>query len=227
MPTSADIPPGEAGQEPDDDPVEIDLVKLNQAVDLSFAPAPAPDLFESIADDLHHLMQRVHVLEQGQTDVLSGMEAVTRAVADNTRGTAVALDRMHRELLGDRRVTVDRRVLAALAPALDSLREMQSDLPAGEDTPIFRQLTALVGIATNALQRLGFTRFEPAAGEPFDPSRMEALGTADGPPGTVLGVLRCGYLYGQGVERPAGVLLARSDPPALDTTRPPQDEEAP
>jgi hypothetical protein len=230
MPPPADDPPGGTGPDPCDDLVEIDLVKLNRAIGVSLTPAATPvaqDLLEPLTDDLHHLMQRVHILEQGQTDLLARVEAVSQAIAENTRGTAVSLDRLHRELLGDRRVTVDRRVIAALAPAVDSLREMQASLPPGEESPVSRQLIALISITTNALQRLGFTRFEPAVGDPFDPSRMEALGTADGPPGTVVGVLQCGYLYGQGVERPAGVLLARPEPPACEPTQPPDEEDAP
>ena len=57
---------------------------------------------------------------------------------------------------------------------------------------------------------LGFPRFENP-GEPFDPSRHEAVGTtdADAPAGTVVAVVRPGYGTPEHVLRPAAVVVAR------------------
>jgi molecular chaperone GrpE len=53
----------------------------------------------------------------------------------------------------------------------------------------------------------------PAAGEPFDPERMEVLEAVDGtgrPPGEVLAEVRRGYLWRGRVFRYAQVRVARS-----------------
>ena len=60
------------------------------------------------------------------------------------------------------------------------------------------------------LDSLGVSRLE-AEGQPFDPSRHEAVTSVQAagvPPGTVVGVVRPGYLIGEEVLRPAQVAVA-------------------
>ena len=62
-----------------------------------------------------------------------------------------------------------------------------------------------------SLLNFGVTRIDPI-GQPFDPSRHEAVATlaatATHPPGTVAGIVRPGYLIGDEVLRPAAVAVS-------------------
>ena len=63
------------------------------------------------------------------------------------------------------------------------------------------------------LEGLGVTRIDPL-GQPFDPSCHEAVAvtpaSADAPDGTIVGVVRTGYVIGDDVLRPAQVAVARA-----------------
>ena len=159
-------------------------------------------------------MRRVHVLEQGQAEVLARLGTLAEAVRTSAHPVAVEVNGLRRDLLGDRRVQIDRQVFNALAPALDALQEMSDGLGPEAEGPVSRQLAAVLSIAGNALQRLGFARFEARPGDPFDPARMEALGVTEGASGAVTTALRAGYLWRDAVERPAGVLVGRPEAPS-------------
>jgi molecular chaperone GrpE len=61
-----------------------------------------------------------------------------------------------------------------------------------------------------ALQRVGIERYSPQ-GEPFDPTRHEALAqqpVEGAQPGTIVEVYQQGYLLGEVVIRPARVVVA-------------------
>jgi molecular chaperone GrpE len=60
------------------------------------------------------------------------------------------------------------------------------------------------------LERLGFPRFDDV-GQPFDPTRHEAVGAveADAPEGTVVTAVRPGYGSKDEILRPAGVVVAK------------------
>ena len=58
----------------------------------------------------------------------------------------------------------------------------------------------------NLLEAMNVTEI-PAAGEPFDPARHEAVGRQPGEEGRVLHVVQKGYLLGERVIRPAMVIV--------------------
>ena len=95
-------------------------------------------------------------------------------------------------------------VLDNLDRALDAAADRPGD-PVVQGVALVRQqfLTTLDG--------LGVTRLSPV-GQPFDHAVHEAVATvsatADTPPGTVVGVVKPGYLIGEEVLRPAQVAVA-------------------
>jgi len=95
-------------------------------------------------------------------------------------------------------------VLDNLDRALDSATDREGD-PLVQGIAIVRQqfLTTLEG--------LGVIRITPT-GQPFDPARHEAVATvaagAGTPAGTIVGVVKPGYLIGDDVLRPAQVAVA-------------------
>jgi molecular chaperone GrpE len=97
-----------------------------------------------------------------------------------------------------------------LLPALDNLdRALEA---AAEDDPLLDGVRLVRAELKAALARAGIESFCPL-GEQFDPSVHEAVATApqapDGKPsGTVVEVYQDGYRLGEGVLRPARVVVA-------------------
>ncbi len=97
-----------------------------------------------------------------------------------------------------------------LLPALDNLdRAMEA---AAEDDPLLQGVRLVRTELKTALARAGIESFCPL-GEPFDPSVHEAVATAPQPPGgspsgIVVEVYQDGYRLGEGVLRPARVVVA-------------------
>jgi molecular chaperone GrpE len=97
-----------------------------------------------------------------------------------------------------------------LLPALDNLdRALDS---AAENDPLLQGVRLVRNELKAALTRAGIESFCPLD-EPFDPSVHEAVATAEQPPGgkpsgTVVEVYQDGYRLGEGILRPARVVVA-------------------
>ncbi len=97
-----------------------------------------------------------------------------------------------------------------LLPALDNLdRALDA---AAEDDPLLQGVRLVRNELKSALARAGIQSFCPL-GEPFDPEVHEAVATAEqapggSPSGTVVEVYQDGYRLGEGVLRPARVVVA-------------------
>ena len=97
-----------------------------------------------------------------------------------------------------------------LLPALDNLdRALEG---AADDDPLLQGVRLVRNELKAALTRAGIESFCPL-GEPFDPSVHEAVATAEQPPGgkpsgTVVEVYQDGYRLGEGILRPARVVVA-------------------
>ncbi len=97
-----------------------------------------------------------------------------------------------------------------LLPALDNLdRALEA---AAEDDPLLQGVRLVRTELKGALARAGIESFCPL-GEAFDPSVHEAVATAEQSPGggasgTVVEVYQDGYRLGEGILRPARVVVA-------------------
>jgi molecular chaperone GrpE len=97
-----------------------------------------------------------------------------------------------------------------LLPALDNLdRALEA---AAEDDPLLQGVRLVRTELKGALARAGIESFCPL-GERFDPSLHEAVATAAQPPGgapsgTVVEVYQDGYRLGEGILRPARVVVS-------------------
>jgi molecular chaperone GrpE len=97
-----------------------------------------------------------------------------------------------------------------LLPALDNLdRALEG---AAEDDPLLQGVRLVRNELKAALTRAGIESFSPL-GEQFDPSVHEAVATAPQQPGgrpsgTVVEVYQDGYRLGEGILRPARVVVA-------------------
>jgi molecular chaperone GrpE len=135
-----------------------------------------------------------------------------RAVADldnYRKRTARALEQ---ERAGERA-----RTSAEWLPVLDNL-ERALEYAEAEPGTVIEGVRSVLAQAQDVMGRLGFARRDDE-GEPFDPTRHEAVSTvadSDAPDGTVVQVVRAGYGEGRSQLRPAQVVVAkgRGDGPA-------------
>jgi molecular chaperone GrpE len=117
------------------------------------------------------------------------------------------------------------QLVKELLQTADNLsRALQSVAPGAPDqNEPLRNLLGGVAASERALQdtfvKHGITRIQPALGEPFDPSRHQAMFEVEGTacePGTIAQVVLPGYAYHERLLRPAFVGVAKqgSQPPA-------------
>jgi molecular chaperone GrpE len=130
---------------------------------------------------------------------------------DQLRRALADLDNLRKRFgreVGRERADERARVAAEWLPVLDNL-ELALQHATG-DGALVEGIRAVRDQALAILIRLGFPRFEDI-GEPFDPTRHEAVGSveSEAPPGTVLNAVRPGYGTAETMLRPASVLVAR------------------
>ena len=136
-------------------------------------------------------------------------DALLRATADQQNQA-----RRHQRDQADLRRFAAAAVLEDLLPALDSLRLGLASADGQPGAAVAAGFTLAIQQLEAALASHGLKEI-PALGQPFDPSRHEALSqeaSADKPEGTVLRVLRTGWILHDRLLRPAGVVVTA--PPA-------------
>jgi molecular chaperone GrpE len=103
-----------------------------------------------------------------------------------------------------------RSMLVSFLEVLDNLDRALA-AAASADDPFVQGVSLVRQQFLTTLEGFGVTRIDPI-GQPFDPSRHEAVATlaatATHPPGTVAGIVRPGYLIGDEVLRPAAVAVS-------------------
>jgi molecular chaperone GrpE len=167
------------------------------------APPPAPGVPDESGED-----------RSPSSDELAAQLAATddrlkRALADldNYR------KRTDREV--ERRVTEGRETL--LRGLLEPLDNIERALQAADHSPLAQGLRGVFDQMEALLARHGARRIA-AVGDPFDPTRHEAVAvreTDDVPDGTVVDIARSGFAIGDRVLRPAQVVVAKKPrPPA-------------
>ena len=162
------------------------------------APAIDEDEAEEVEEDLDEL-----VTTAKQRDEYLALAQRTQADFENYR------KRVAREAAAARERGVG-SLAKELLPALDNLdRALEA---AAEDDPLLQGVRLVRTELKGALARAGVESFCPL-GEQFDPSVHEAVATAEQPPGgspsgTVVEVYQDGYRLGEGILRPARVVVA-------------------
>ena len=148
-------------------------------------------------------------LAEAEERARSNREQYLRAVAelDNVR------KRAQRDIEAANRYGLE-KFAAELLPVRDSLElAVQSAGQAQVDARTLKQgQEATLQLLAKALERLGVTPINPV-GEPFDPTRHEAMlaqESATAKPGSVLQVVQTGYELNGRVIRPARVIVAKA-----------------
>jgi len=161
------------------------------------------------ASPLEELERLQQALAEAEERARSHYEQYVRAVAelDNVR------KRAQRDIEAANRYGLE-KFAAELLPVRDSLElAVQSAGQADVDVRgLKRGQEATLQLLAKALERLGLTPISPE-GEPFDPTRHEAMmaqESATAKPNTVLQVVQTGYELNGRVIRPARVIVARA-----------------
>jgi len=106
-----------------------------------------------------------------------------------------------------------RSLIVSFLEVLDNLDRALDAAADRPDDPLVQGVSLVRQQFLTTLEGLGVTRLSPL-GQPFDPARHEAVATIVGgaetapPRGTVVGVVKPGYLIGDEVLRPAQVAVA-------------------
>jgi molecular chaperone GrpE len=186
----------------------------NQAADgTAEATAEAAD---RVLTDLEDLRTRLQAAEQARDQYL---DLATRTKADFENYQK----RVQRDLATERRYA-QAPLAADLLGALDNMeRATAAARQAGETGPLVQGVAMVHSQLLDVLRRHGISRMD-ALGQPFDPTRHEAVmqkPTKDFPPMTVVDVLEQGYTIHDRVLRPARVAVSTA--PAAGEQPPPPD----
>jgi molecular chaperone GrpE len=128
------------------------------------------------------------------------------------RGASEEFDQARARLRKEVGKDVERGRRALIVSFLDVLDNLDRALDAATDRvndPLVQGVAIVRQQFLSTLDGLGVKRLEPL-GQPFDPARHEAVTTVTGgaAPGTVVGIVKPGYLIGDDVLRPAQVAVA-------------------
>lgn len=152
-------------------------------------------------------------LESLRADLDGARAAHARAVADYQN-----LLRRSRDERAEWSAAAVSGAVSAFLPAIDDL-ERAIDATPGEmsDQPWAEGVRLVMQKFRGVLEQSGVTEIH-ALGKPFDPVRHEATGTAPGPEGAVVHLVRRGYALGDRVVRPAMVVVGVGAPAGAEAT---------
>ena len=194
------------------------------AEDASTPPAAPPpgalrddvaEHLEELAEDTVSLLRRMQALEESLAGIEKRVDEVLLGMDDLRVSHARALDALRRDSIGDRRHMAAVGVLDAMMAWMDALAA-QGRRTGDEGSPEAAQHTAVtLDLLAAMLRSMGFVPLEVAVGDPFDPARMQCVGYADGRPGVVLAIAGPGYSSDGATVRPARVLIANPERPAV------------
>ena len=144
---------------------------------------------------------------------LAAKDTELRELLSKYRGASDEFDQARVRLRKEVTKDVERGRRSLITGFLDVLDNLDRALAAAgdrADDPFVRGVSLVRQQFLATLEGLGVSRFEPE-GQPFDPARHEAVTSVHAPgvaPGTVVGIVRPGYLIGDEVLRPAQVAVA-------------------
>jgi molecular chaperone GrpE len=158
------------------------------------------------AAQLVELERLQQALADSEERARSHWEQYLRAVAelDNVR------KRVQRDIEAANRYGLE-KFAAELLPVKDSLEQAVQSAPGADARSLREGQEATLQLLTRALEKLGVTVIDPQ-GEPFDPTRHEAMmaqESATAEPDSVLQVVQPGYELNGRLLRPARVIVAR------------------
>jgi molecular chaperone GrpE len=144
---------------------------------------------------------------------LAAKDAELQDIVAKYRSSADEFEQARTRLRKEVSKDVERGRRSLLVSFLEVLDNLDRALAAASDRPedpLVQGISMVQQQFVSVLDSLGIRRLNPI-GEPFDPALHEAVATApasgNAPKGSVVGVVRSGYLIGEEVLRPAMVAV--------------------
>jgi molecular chaperone GrpE len=140
------------------------------------------------------------------------LQAELARMEDRFKRAAADLENYRKRSARELQRLVAERGDQALLEWLEVVDGVERALRQKPENPLYEGLLAVLEHMDAVLAREGVTRFGEV-GEPFDPSRHEAVDvreTDDAPDRTIVEVVRSGYARGDRVLRPAEVVVGRA-----------------
>ena len=144
---------------------------------------------------------------------LASKDAELQELIAKYRGASDEFDQARARLRKELSKDVERGRRSLIAGFLDVLDNLDRALEAAADRaddPFVQGVSLVRQQFLTTLEGLGVRRTSPL-GHPFDPAQQEAVATvtatAESPAGTVIGIVRTGYVIGDEVLRPAQVAV--------------------
>jgi molecular chaperone GrpE len=144
------------------------------------------------------------------------LNAELAQMEDRFKRAAADLDNYRKRAARELERLVGERGDAILRDWLEVVDGLDRALRQKPESTLYDGLRAVLDQVESVLERQGVRRIG-TAGEPFDPSRHEAVEvreTGDAPANAVLEVRRSGFARGDQILRPAEVVVARAPRPA-------------
>ena len=162
---------------------------------------------------------------QTPEDAAAAVEALRQESQDNWNKylrTAAELENLRkrsaREVENAHRFAVE-RFAAAILPVRDSMEAALTVGDTADAAALLEGQQAILRLLDEALVSAGIQEIDPQ-GEPFDPSRHEAMSmqpSAEAEPNSVLQVVQKGYELNERIVRPARVIVARAPDDASES----------
>jgi molecular chaperone GrpE len=144
---------------------------------------------------------------------IAAKDAELQELIAKYRGASDEFDQARARLRKELSKDVERGRRSLIASFLDVLDNLDRALDAAadrSDDPFVQGVSLVRQQFLTTLEGLGVRRSD-SLGQPFDPAQHEAVATmgatAESPAGTVVGIVRTGYLIGDEVLRPAQVAV--------------------
>jgi molecular chaperone GrpE len=143
------------------------------------------------------------------------LNAELAQMEDRFKRAAADLENYRKRAARELERLVGERGDAMLRDWLEVVDGLDRALQQKPENPLYEGLRAVLDQAESVLDRQGVRRLG-AAGEPFDPSRHEAVEvreTGDAAANSIVEVRRSGFARGDRILRPAEVVVARAPRP--------------
>jgi molecular chaperone GrpE (heat shock protein) len=167
------------------------------------------EIVEEVADDMLDIIKKIGQIENKITLLGSTVQYLQQLVENSSKSIVIEIDRIKEILISDRKEFTSRSTLNALIPTLESLRFIEEISVEEKDNRLRKQSELIRSVLTGLIQMLGYREHEAKTGTDFDPFTMRCMGYDDGEPGKVIRTVYPGYISGNLMVKPCGVILGK------------------
>lgn len=223
QPLTAGIPASPDGQAATGFSIEGLKLELPDLLRPQEKSANSDSVLDELADDMLEVIKKINQIESRVSALGALVQYQQQMLEGGVASIVMEMNRLKENLLSDRKEFAMRSSLNAILPSLESLGYIEEMYRDDGDARPQKQCELIKNVLTGLIRTMGYREFESKVGSDFDPYTMASAGNEEGEPGKVLRVAWPGYLFGQSVVKPCGVILGKkkssqnSDQPSSTT----------